>query len=100
MAWFRHRWRCAGSRRAARASRWRARALTHTHTLTHTLTHTHTLTLTPTLTQPNPHPNPNQVASQSAAHFAEDLSLFEWQLDREDMARLEGINTQRGTTIR
>ena len=28
---------------------------------------------------PNPNPNPNQVASQSAAHFAEDLDLFGWQ---------------------
>jgi len=40
------------------------------------------------------------VASQSAAHFAEDLDLFGWQLEPEDMARLDGINTQRGTTIR
>ena len=40
------------------------------------------------------------VASQSAAHFAEDLELFGWQLAPEDMARLDALNTQRGTTIR
>ena len=32
--------------------------------------------------------------AKSAAHFAEDLALFDWQLDQEDMARLEAINKQ------
>ena len=34
------------------------------------------------------------VEAKSAAHFAEDLALFDWQLDQEDMARLEAINKQ------
>ena len=39
------------------------------------------------------------VASASAAHFAEDLALFDWQLDAEDMARLSGLNKQRDARI-
>ena len=34
------------------------------------------------------------VATSSAAHFAEDLALFDWQLNRKDMERLEAINKQ------
>ena len=34
------------------------------------------------------------VATSSATHFADDLALFDWQLDEEDMARLEAINKQ------
>ena len=34
------------------------------------------------------------VATSSATHFAEDLALFDWQLDSEDMERLEAINKQ------
>mgnify|MGYP002838045047 CR=1 FL=1 len=39
------------------------------------------------------------VASASAAHFAEDIALFDWQLDAEDMARLGGLNKQRDSRI-
>ena len=39
------------------------------------------------------------VASASAAHFAEDLALFDWRLDEEDMERLGGLNKQRDARI-
>ena len=34
------------------------------------------------------------VEARSAAHFAENLAIFDWQLDSEDMQRLEAINKQ------
>ena len=34
------------------------------------------------------------VAARSAAHFADDLALFDFELDAEDMRRLEAINKQ------
>ena len=32
------------------------------------------------------------VAARSAEHFADDLALFDWALDDDDMARLGAIN--------
>ena len=34
------------------------------------------------------------VEARSAAHFAEDLALFDWELAKEDLERLEAINKQ------
>ena len=34
------------------------------------------------------------VAARSAAHVADDLALFDFELDAEDMQRLEAINKQ------
>ena len=34
------------------------------------------------------------VEARSAGHFAEDLALFDWQLDKADMEQLEALNKQ------
>lgn len=39
------------------------------------------------------------VSSASAAHFADDLALFDWQLDEGDMACLGALNKQTDTRI-
>ena len=34
------------------------------------------------------------VEARSAAHFREDLDIFDFELSREEMALLEGLNRQ------